>query len=545
MFITRIPSILLAVTFLAVCPSFVFAQGEQVNANLQNADEGNESPIQIAQYPGAPFEDRNGNLWFATVLEGVFRFDGKEFVNFTKKDGLGSDMIRNIVQDDDGTIWIATTNGLTKYDGASFTMMTKYGGIKSKAGFSEHGFHRDLWDILIDKRGELWITTMDGVFQFDGDKFSRFPMPVIATKKKFEFTPKMVYCVYEDKDGDLWFGTDGAGVVRYNGKTTVVYTSEADGLSSDNVCKIYQDSRGDYWFGTSNGGVSRYDGNTFTTHLRNKEYSKHTGWGRFMSIFEDRQRNVWFGASQTGGGVYRYDGNSFVYLSEKDGLGTGGVPSIREDRSGNIWFGTTTGVYYLDGEKFINFTKNNPQLPKRFNEAKNSTETHELNPALLEDWASETFDLPPGFAPQLPNGSESLLFAPGWRDPSSENFWSYAFVMSIDEDVPDAKRVTELLEQYYNGLMSVFASNRGKEDLVIPTQVELTIISTNQYEAKMHLVDAFATFEPVDIRVLVETVADTESHSLVIVQLSKQPKEHTVWRSLQAAIESIQFSDDK
>ncbi|MBL4590440.1 MAG: hypothetical protein JKY96_00625, partial [Phycisphaerales bacterium] len=54
---------------------------------------------------------------------------------------------------------------------------------------------------------------------------------------------------------------------------------------------------------------------------------------------------------------------SFEYLSVEAGLGTGGVPSIREDRSGNLWFGTTVGVYHFDGERFINFTKNNPRLP--------------------------------------------------------------------------------------------------------------------------------------------------------------------------------------
>ena len=525
----------------------MFAQDEHANANLKDADEWDESPIQIAQYPGAPFEDRSGNLWFGTVFEGLIRFDGKEFVTFTKEDGLGGDMIRGIVEDKDGVLWIATNGGLTKYDGASFTTMTEYGAIKVTAGFSEHGNHRDLWKAFIDRQGDIWIATMDGVFRFDGEKFSAFAMPVIATREKSEFAPKMVYCIYQDKGGDLWFGTDGAGVVRYNGKTTVVYTTEADGLSSDNVCRIFQDSRGDYWFGTSNGGVSRFDGNTFTTHLRNKEYSKHSGWGRFSSIFEDRQGNVWFGAAQAGGGVYRYDGNSFAYLSEKDGLGTGGVPSIREDRSGNLWFGTTSGVYHFDGEKFINFTLNNPQLPTPIKDTKDSKDSTEFLATSLDDWASETIAFPPGFAPQMPTGEERLRFAPGWRDPTSENFWSYAFVMRIDEPMPDIERVDELIETYYNGLMEVFASNQDKGDLMIPARVEVQRISPNHYEATMHLVDAFATFEPIDLRVLVDAAADgdDESRSFVSVRVSKQPRSHTIWKSLEAAIASIHFSDDE
>lgn len=162
----------------------------------------------------------------------------------------------------------------------------------------------------------------------------------------------------------------------------------------------------------------------------------------------------------------------------------------------------------------------------------------------LDDWASETFALPPGFAPELPAGIESLRFAPGWRDPSSENFWSYCFVMSIDEPAPDATRIDELLEAYYNGLMLVFAGNRDKDIGSEPVQVEVTRTTENHYEAKMHTIDAFATFEPVDIRVVVETVADTDEHSFVRIQVSRQPKEHEIWRSLEAAVTSIGFPDD-
>ena len=506
-----------------VCTSALVA----VISSLANAQVETEhvAPVQLAQYPGAPLEDQHGNLWFSTVLNGLIRFDGSEFVTYTKEDGLGSNMIRDRIEAEDGTLWFATSGGLTKYDGESFTTLTEYEPITITRGWSDYGNHRDIWDVHIDRNDDLWIATLDGVFKHDGEEFVRFPMPVLAPKEKSEFAPSMVYCIYEDREGDLWFGTDGAGVVRYDGEKTVVYTMKANGLSSDNVCEILQDSRGDFWFGTSNGGLSKFDGKAFTTHLRNKEFSEHTGWGRFMSIHEDRNGDVWFGVSQQGGGVYRYDGNSFEYMSTDKGLGAGGVPSIREDRSGNMWFGTTTGVYHFDGERFINFTKSNPQLP-----------TAPLN---LDDWAPETFALPPGFAPELPVGSESLLFPPGWRDPDSENFWSYAFVMTIDEQPPEATRIQELLELYYDGLMSVFASGKEKESLITPTKVVVNQIKTNQYEANMHLVDAFATFEPVDIRVRIETVAAEDGHSQVRVQISRQPDDHQIWKELSAAIEHI------
>ena len=162
-------------------------------------------------------------------------------------------------------------------------------------------------------------------------------------------------------------------------------------------------------------------------------------------------------------------------------------------------------------------------------------------PDPLAGWPTETFALPPGFAPELPTGSESLLFAPGWRNPESEEFWSYAFVMSIDEPVPDVERVDQIIEQYYNGLMASFASGREHEEAVRaqPVRVEVTRTASERFEATMHLIDAFATFEPMDLRVVIETARVTDMRSSVRVQVSSQPEGHEIWRHLDLAIQQI------
>ncbi|MDF1838288.1 MAG: two-component regulator propeller domain-containing protein [Planctomycetota bacterium] len=356
----HIPIALLALTLFAGSPPHPASpdSGSQDKPKAeQQAPTQQETPKQLAEYPGAPFEDSEGNHWFGTVLEGLIRFDGEEFVNFTTEDGLAGNLIRGIVQAKDGSLWIGTNDGVSVYDGKSFTTLSDYGDLPITRTFSQAGDHRDIWEVLQDRNGRWWIATLDGVFRFDGKAFSPFPMPAIAAKGAFEFTPKMVYSIFEAKDGALWFGTDGAGAVRYDGGEWTRYTKKSHGLCSDRVCTILEDSRGDVWFGTSDGGVSRFDGKTMTTHFRSATHSKHTGWGRFMAIHEDRLGHVWFGASVQGGGVYRFDGEEFRYFSVKDGLGTGGVPSIKEDRSGKLWFGTTSGVYRFEEGRFVNFTR--------------------------------------------------------------------------------------------------------------------------------------------------------------------------------------------
>ncbi|MFG0258992.1 MAG: hypothetical protein ACF8LK_01460 [Phycisphaerales bacterium JB041] len=159
----------------------------------------------------------------------------------------------------------------------------------------------------------------------------------------------------------------------------------------------------------------------------------------------------------------------------------------------------------------------------------------------LEGWPAETFPLPPSFAPELPTGRESLRFAPGWRDPSTEDFWSYAFVMWIDEPEPDAARVEILLESYYNGLMNAFA---GDKDIShTPARVAVTRTGPNRFDATMHLIDAFATFKPMDLRLKVVTDAGSDQDSMLQVRLSPQPETHRIWVDLQTAIDTILSQD--
>lgn len=167
----------------------------------------------------------------------------------------------------------------------------------------------------------------------------------------------------------------------------------------------------------------------------------------------------------------------------------------------------------------------------------------------IAGWQRETFPLPPGFAPELPAGSESLRFSSGWRDPKAEGFWSYAFVMWIDEPAPDAARLKDLLGKYYNGLLAMFAADKGKDISATPARVDVTggVAGAGgvggRYEAKMRVIDAFATFEPIDLRLLIETVAAGDARSTVRIRVSPQPKEHAIWPSLQAAVADILAHD--
>jgi ligand-binding sensor domain-containing protein len=158
-----------------------------------------------------------------------------------------------------------------------------------------------------------------------------------------------VTCSLLDKFGNLWFGTYGGGVSRYDGKSFSTFTT-AEGLAHNFVWSITEDNTENLWFGTG-GGVSRYDGQSFSTFTTAQGLAHNI----VLSITEDNTGNLWFGTN--GGGVSRYDGKSFSTFTTAQGLAHNIVRSITKDNTGNLWFGTEGGgVSRYDGKSFSTFT---------------------------------------------------------------------------------------------------------------------------------------------------------------------------------------------
>ena len=199
---------------------------------------------------------------------------------------------------------------------------------------------------VIDRFGNLWFGTFGGgVSRYDGKSFTSFTTTQGLGNN-------MVWSIIEDKSGNLWFGTYGGGVSRYDGKSFTSFTTE-QGLANNLVWSILEDKRGNLWFGTDGGGVSRYDGISFTS------FNSANGLVNNMvrSIIEDKNGNLWFGT--LGGGVSRYDGKSFTKYTTDQGLGSNSIFSIVEDKNGNLWFGTDGGgVSCYNGKIFKSYTTN-------------------------------------------------------------------------------------------------------------------------------------------------------------------------------------------
>ena len=288
-------------------------------------------------------QDRQGNIWIAS-FDGIFRYDGKLFLNITSK--VTSARFFSILEDRKGNFWLGSVgSGVYYYDGKSFQNYTTRDGLANNR----------VGNIYEDKSGNIWFATGGGASRYDGKSFRNFTT-------KDGLSNNDITTIIEDKTGKLWFGTRGEACF-YDGKTFTVFRNK-DGKAFNNVWSIIEDKKGNIWLGGSE-GLWRYDSRTFTNFTK-----KSVG-----DIIEDKNSNIWTCSEsaespasvgiQTGNiqawAISRYDGNSLS--SQK--------PTVSEIKNkgmifgfliafdGSIWFGGFDGVHHYDGKTITDF-KNAP-----------------------------------------------------------------------------------------------------------------------------------------------------------------------------------------
>jgi len=211
-------------------------------------------------------------------------------------------IVRIIKQDRRGNIWIASWDGIFRYDGKSFTNVTSK--VSSARFFS----------VLEDRHGNFWFSSIgSGVYYYDGKSFQNFTT-------KDGLANNQVTEIYEDRAGHIWFSTKG-GASRYDGRSFRSFTTK-DGLPSNDVSSIAEDKTGKFWFGTREGAFV-YDGNTFTAFTHEGKPFKNV-----RTIIEDKKGNIWLGGND---GLWRYDGSTFTNFTQQF------VGYVYEDKSGDIW----------------------------------------------------------------------------------------------------------------------------------------------------------------------------------------------------------------
>lgn len=309
------------------------------------------------------YQDKRNNYWFGSNGEGVYRYDGKTIVNFTIKDGLANDSIRQIQEDQFGNIYFSTLGGINKFDGQKISPLQP---TKSKEWILEES---DLWFHILGKRGE------HGPYRYDGKILYQLEFPKHYLHDEITnrginpfFSPYEVYCIYKDRKGSMWFGTSVFGACRYDGQSIKwMYEEDLTIVSSNGgtfgIRSIFEDRNGDFWL-CNTWHKYKFDFEKTIKSAR-LQYHKTRGIGDaqifggeeyiyYSHILEDHDGTIWLTTWDKG--VYKYDGKTITNYTVKDDNKDVQLVSMYKDNLGNLWLGTPeNGTFKFNGNTFEKF----------------------------------------------------------------------------------------------------------------------------------------------------------------------------------------------
>jgi PAS domain S-box-containing protein len=274
------------------------------------------------------FADREGTL--RLILEaGIFAsFDGQQ-INLTADQRLLS-FVSGIAHDHRGVPWLAT------YEGRLYTF--EGGALHPQLVEADSSLYFS--DLYIDAEERFWITSLQGILQYDSQsrELVSYPLDMPPAGRVFK--------IAGDGDGMLWVGTSN-GVFSFDPATHAVDPRSLS-FSGSVIRSIYLDREKNLWFGSFGDGFYKFKGRLFTKLRQEEGLQGKT----FMSILKDRKEQYWFGSY--GGGLSRLKGREITNFDEENGLSNNFVSSLAEDETG-LWIGTLNGLNYFDGSAFRHY----------------------------------------------------------------------------------------------------------------------------------------------------------------------------------------------
>lgn len=360
LFFARRTTILAFWIYLGLTSTVVYCQNG-LDLDTRETDKYGDVVDKLGDNLMLVHQDRNRHWWFGTWGDGLYRHDGNSIVHFTTEHGLSHNRIDQIVEDSEGFLYFSTSAGVSRFNGKVFHTLP----VSTVSD----------WQL---KPGDLWFRAPKydrAVFRYDGRMLHLLQIPKVQIAEEFikknpqTPSPYGIYFIYRDRHQTVWFGTAAAGVCRYDGKTFDWLTSEDVNEfhrgPSNGVRSIIEDHEGNFWFNTR----FRYTVNQPPFAPVNSAQSeaifqrlpgigsldgKPDGEHEYMSIAQDREKNLWIATYRNG--AYRYDGKTLRHYPILKGSKDVNLFTIYCDRDGTVWVGTPEdGAYRFNGTSFERF----------------------------------------------------------------------------------------------------------------------------------------------------------------------------------------------
>ncbi|MGD1892945.1 MAG: two-component regulator propeller domain-containing protein [Cyclobacteriaceae bacterium] len=285
-------------------------------------------------------------LLFLSVEQGVAQTQ-VSFQRYDVLEGLSHNTVRESMQDSTGFVWIATDDGLNKFDGYTFK---KYFHVPHNDSIATNH------PIQVLEEGpdqNIWIGTWGGgiyIYDYQHDRFQS----IVETRDTSLLDFSFVYDLHYDRQGRMWAGTVG-GLARVDTEDysfTYYRHNPADStsLSNNRAIAISEDQEGSLWIGTLGGGLNYFnpDNGTFK-HFRHRPGDPASlSQDDVYSVLCDAQQRVWVGTWDGGLNLMEDPNQGFVHFrhqsNDSTSLANNQVWAIAEDQRGNIWIGTDNGL---------------------------------------------------------------------------------------------------------------------------------------------------------------------------------------------------------
>lgn len=289
------------------------------------------------------------NLWIATEETGLLKQTGMEGPVEMFRSGAGiQNKITNLLQDDQGNIWLSTATELVAITGNRLKLLPVY---------SAEVFE-NIHATLCDYQNNIWISTNASLIKYSYVNGS-------YTEKKYTFsslnTKTDITSLYQDVNHNIWIGTMGRGIILLNPESGQSRSlSENPLLQNASILSI--SGRGNTVCAGGLEGVAMLFNITEKNKLITEKYSftnyndiENVGNNYIYSVYKDSRGRIWFGTD--GKGITVLENGKLTTYNKTNGLKDDHIYSFTEDKDGNIWFNTEgAGIYCFNGKTFKNYT---------------------------------------------------------------------------------------------------------------------------------------------------------------------------------------------
>jgi ligand-binding sensor domain-containing protein/signal transduction histidine kinase len=321
--------------------------------------------------------DQQGSLWIGTYHKGLIRLRDGKFTNYSMAEGLPNEVVNVVWPEKEGGSWVGTNGGIAFVDN----------GVQRVYQLADNQAANRVRDIFRDSKGNLWVATYNGLFRFNGKSFVR------AMYKGAGLSSDKVRRIAEDRQGRLWFGTrnglfiqtspgvervsiidelagvfvlsifpdskgkiwvstNGKGLYCFEENKLVQYTTQT-GLVSDIIFDLWEDSEGNIW-ACSNAGISMLKGGQWYNLGEKDGLFANT----FFQILPDKLGNIWITSNR---GIFMINKVALQAMMEQktdqlppykqftvsDGMRSSVISSVSTSRTaadGSMWFTTLDGI---------------------------------------------------------------------------------------------------------------------------------------------------------------------------------------------------------